>query len=258
MGFLKQQHASGMVGMVIFTLVVSLVVRAWWAGGFDNLLIPGKAVENEVVAQMEAYPGNEVLLEQLQTDFPRAYDDLTETLGRAARGPGGEDRVLIAANLWAFNFFASHDRDFAAAPIERLDHVMALQQTFLEELWAHDEYACAAYAKGEAQEEPLPDSFDIAGGEIVAARFAAIKAGRTNQQLRLGLTPAHWQALVATMREKGLNEEQIAVAFGEADPASIGAPLACEMAIELVSAIRAQPQEEPRALLIGAYISGAE
>lgn len=258
MGFVQQKHASGMVGLLIVGIVGSLLVRAWWAGGFDNLLIPGKAAENAVVAQMEAYPGNEVLLDRLEADFPRAYDDLTETLGRAARGPGGEDRVLIAANLWVLNFFASHDRDFAAAPIETLDHVMELQQTFLEDLREHDEYACAAFAKGQPQDEPLPESFDIAGGEIIAARFAAIKAGRTDQQLRLGLTPAHWQALVETMRENGLNEEQIAVAFGEADPASIGAPLACEMAIELVSAIRAQPREEPRALLIGAYVSGAE
>ena len=255
MSFLEQKHASGMVGLVVLAIAGSLIARVLMAGGFENYFIPGKALENEVVEQLEAYPGNDVLLERLESDFPRAYDDLTETIGRAARGPGDENRVLVAANLWVLKFFASHDRDFAAAPIASLDRVMELQQSFLQDLRAHDEYACAAYAKGEPQEQPLPERFDEAGGQIVAARFAAIRAGRIDQQLRLGLNPGHWDALTQTMRENGLNDDQIAVAYGEADPASIGAPLACEMAIELVSAIRAQP-EEPRALLIGKYMSG--
>jgi hypothetical protein len=257
MSFATQKHASGMIGVLVVGLIGWFIFRAVLAGGFENMMIPGAALENEVVEQLEAYPGNDVLLERLEADFPRAYDDFTEAMGRAARGQGGENRVLVAANVWMGNFFASHDRDFAAAPIANLDRVIDLEQDFLESLRDHDEYACAAYAKGEAQDRKLPESFDAAGGEIVAARFSAIAAGRNDQQLRLGLTPTDYEALEATMRGNGLNDEQIAVVYGAADPASIGAPLACEMAIELVSAIRAQP-EERRALLIGSYASGVE
>lgn len=255
MAFKDQNHASGMVALVLLAIVGGLIGRVVWAGGVEEYFIPGKAIESEVMAQLEAYPGNEALLEQLETSFPDAYDDFSEVVGAAARGPGGEDRVLIAANTWINRFFANHANDFGAAPLVHLDRVMELEQQFLEDLRAHDEYACAAYAKGQPQDRPLPESFDVTGGEIAKARFAAIRAGRSDQQLRLALNPGHWQALETTMRERGLNDEQIAVVFGEADPQSIGAPLACEMAIELVSAIRAQP-DEPRALLIGAYVSG--
>lgn len=257
MSFVNQKHASGMIGAVIFGIIGWFAMRAILAGGFENLVIPGAALENEIVEQLEAYPGNEVLLARLESDFPRAYDDFTGAMGDAARGPGPEDRVLIAANAWIGNFFASHDRDFAAAPIANLDQVIQLEQSFLESLRDHDEYACANYAKGQAQDKKLPESFDEAGGEIVAARFSAITAGRNDQQLRLGLTPTDYEAVEATLRSNGLNDEQIAVVYGAAEPGSIGAPLACEMALELVSAIRAQP-EERRALLIGAYASGVE
>ncbi len=257
MSFANQKTASGMIGFLVIGMVVMLVVRSVLAGGFENVVIPGAALENEIVEQLEAYPGNRVLLARLESDFPRAFDDFSGAMGDAARGPGGEDRVLIAANAWFGNFFASHDRDFAAAPIASLDRVMELEQSFLNSLRDHDEYACANYAKGQAQDKVLPESYDEAAGEIVAARFSAISAGRNDQQLRLGLTPTDYEALEATLRGNGLNDEQIAVVYGEADPASIGAPLACEMALEMVSAIRAQP-EERRALLIGAYASGVE
>ena len=90
-----------------------------------------------------------------------------------------------------------------------------------------------------------------------STRIGAIRGGRSDQQLRLKLNPGHWQALDDSLRANGLNDEQVAVVFGEAEPGSIGAPLACEMAIELVRAIRQQP-EEPRALLISAYVSGVQ
>lgn len=257
MSFATQKQASGLVGLLLLGLVGWMIVRMIAAGGIENFFIPGKALENEIVEQLEAYPGNAALLERLEADFPRSYDDFTETLARAARSPGPDDRVLIAANAWVELFFVSHDRDFAAAPIANLDQVMELEQDFLEALRDHDEFACANYAKGAAQDKKLPESFDVAGGEIIVSRFAAIRAGRSDQQMRLGLTPADHDAVEATLREKGLNDEQIAVVFGQEDPESIGAPLACEMALELVSAIRAQP-EERRALLIGAYASGAE
>ena len=257
MSFSDRKSASSMIGVLIFGLVAWLVVRIFWAGGFENFFVPGAALENEIVAELEAYPGNDVLLSRLEADFPKAYEDLKETLGRAARSAGPENRILVAANQWVVRFFASHDRDFAAAPIANLDTVMELEQNFLEALRDHDEYACAAYAKAEPQDRPLPESFDIMGGEIVGSRISAIQAGRGDQQLRLGLSQLDYDALTETLRSNGLNDAQIDVVYGEAEPGSIGAPLACEMAIELVRAIRAQP-EEPRALLIGRYVSGAE
>lgn len=257
MSYSQQKHASGMIGVVILGLVGWLIVRIVLAGGPEEFFIPGAALENEIVAELEAYPGNDVLLEQLETNFPRAFDDFKETLGRAARSDGPEDRVLVVGNRWIAEFFASHDRDFAGAPIANLDAVINLELGFLESLRDHDEYACAAYAKGEPQDEPLPESFDAAGGEIVAARISAILAGRSDQQLRFALSPTDYAALTATLRQNGLNDEQIDVVYGAAEPGSIGAPLACEMALELVKAIRSQP-EEPRALLIAAYTSGAE
>ena len=201
--------------------------------------------------------GNDVLMERLESDFPHEYDDFTDTVGRAAQSSGDGTQVIAAANGWLLRFFASHKRDFAAAPIATLDRVMELEQGFLEALRAHDEFACANYAKGQPQDQPLPEDLDRIGGEIVAARFAAIRAGREDQQLRLALTPEDYEAVEATLRAGGLNDEQVAVVFGASDPSSIGAPLACEMQIELVRAIRAQDLEERRALLIGSYVSGA-
>lgn len=255
MSYSKQTQASGMIGVVVLFLVGSFIARIVFAGGFENYFVPGKAEENALVAELAAYPGNEVLFDQLETSFPRDYDDFTEELARAARGPGGDDRVLIAGTEWIANFFASHTNDFRAAPIARLDAVIELEQALFEQLRDYDEYACAAYAKREPLDQPLPDRFDEASGAVVAARIAAIRSGRTHKELRLALTPEDYAAVDATMRAKGLNDEQIAVVFGEADPATIGAPLACEMQIELIKAIRAQP-EERRALLISAYAGG--
>lgn len=257
MAFKDRTPASGMLALVLLAIVGSLVGRVVYAGGFENFFIPGKAEENAIMADLAEYPGNAVFMEELEASFPREYDDFSEAVGRAMRAPGGEDRVVIAANTWVNGFFANHARDFAAAPIDQLDRVMELEQEFLAELRAHDEYACAAYAKGDPFEKPLPDRFDQMSGEISRARIAAIRGGRSDQQLRLKLNPGHWQALDDSLRANGLNDEQVAVLFGEAEPGSIGAPLACEMAIELVGAIRTQP-EEPRALLISAYVSGVQ
>ena len=257
MAFKDQTPASGLVALVLLAIVLSVIGRAIYAGGFENFFIPGKAEENAVMEKLADYPGNAVFMEELEASFPDAYDDLSKALGRAARGPGGEDRVVIAGQAWMNGFFANHARDFAGAPIDRLDRVMELEQEFLGNLRDHDEYACAAYAKGEPFEAPLPEAFDELSGEISSARIAAIRGGRSDQQLRLKLNPGHWQALDDTLRARGLNDEQVSVLFGAAEPGSIGAPLACEMAIELVSAIREQP-EEPRALLTSVYVSGVQ
>ena len=255
MAFSDQKHASGLIGVVILGIVGSLIVRIFWAGGIENFFDPELALGNEVIEQLEAYPGNEVVFERLEEDFPDAYQDFTLTLSRAAQMEGPEDRVLIAGNNWINMFFASYAEDFKAAPLPALDNVMALEAQFLRDLKAHDEFACAFYARNEPQDQPLPESFDEASAEIVTARFDTILAGRRDQQLRLGITPSMYEAVEQTMRDKGLNDEQISVVFGEAEPGTIGAPLACEMAIELVDAIREQP-DDARALLNGAYASG--
>lgn len=242
--------------MLILGIIVTVCIRAFNAGGFENLLIPAKKLENELAAEMATYPGNDVLFEQLEAKFPDSYDRFTETLANAARAPGPEDRVVVAGNAWIMRFFAAHEEDFSAAPLDQLDRVMELEKAFYEDLRGHDEFACASYAKGEPLDTVLPERFDIAGGEIVAARLEAIQGGRLDQQLRFALTPTDYEALEATLRGNGLNDEQVAVVFGTADPASIGAPLACEMQIELITAIQAQPDER-RALLIGAYAGGS-
>ena len=207
------------------------------------------------MTELETVPGNRVIMEQLEADFPRDFDDFSDVVGAAVRSEEPEDRVIVAANNWITNFFANHSNDFAAAPMTNLDAVIDLELGLLQSLKAHDEFACADYAKGEPQDQPLPEELDQEAGAIVAARFSAIRAGRSDQQLRLLATPSDFDALQQTMADRGLNQEQIAVAFGQADSASIGAPLACKMAIELVNAIRDQP-EERRALLIGAYVTG--
>lgn len=255
MAFKDRTPASGMIAVVLLAVVGSLVARIVWAGGFDNYFVPGAAQENAMMESLAKYPGNAAFMEELEASFPREYDEFSEAIGQAVRGPGGDDRVVIAGNAWMNRFFANHARDFAASPIERLDKVMELEQQFLGELQAHDEYECEAYSKGLPFEAPLPERFDELSGEISRARIAAIRGGRSDQQLRLRLTPSNWEALEAALRERGLNDAQIAVLFGEAEPGSIGAPLACEMAIELVNAIREQP-ETPRALLTSAYVSG--
>lgn len=257
MSYSKQTQASGMIGLFVLAIAGSLIGRIIYAGGFENFFVPGKSEENALVAELATYPGNQVLFDQLETSFPRQYEDFTEELARAARSPGGDDRVVIAGSAWIADFFASHSNDFGAAPIEQLDEVIGLEQTLFEDLRDHDEFACAAYAKREPLDKALPERFDEASGALVAARIAAIQAGRAHRLLRLKVTPEDFAAVEATMRAKGLNDEQIAVAFDEADPATIGAPLACEMQIELIKAIRAQP-EDRRALLITAYAGGGQ
>jgi hypothetical protein len=255
MGFLKQEHASGMVGLVVLGAAALLFVRVTMAGGFENFFDPSNRVDEAVLAQLKKVPGNATLLAQLEQDFPEEHEDFVDTVGAAARAEGADNRVVVAANAWIAGFFAAHARDFAAAPDAVLDKVIAAEQAYYTDLQRNDEITCGAMVTGTPLDRPLPATLEEKAGALVAAKFAAIKAGRTDQQLRLALTPEDGKAMQAALRERGLSDEQLAVLAGEADPGSISKPMACEMAVALTDAIRAQPQGR-RALLVGAMMGG--
>lgn len=255
MSFLKQTHASGMVGLVLLGIAASLIVRVTLAGGFPNFLDPASRIDSAVMRQLEKVPGNAILLAQLEQDFPEEYGDFVDAVGAAARAEGPDNRVLLAANAWIAKFFAAHARDFAAAPDATLDSVNAAEYALLADLQRNDAITCGAMVTGTPLDQPLPAALEEKAGALLAAKFAAIKAGRTDQQLRLALTPEDGAAMQAALRERGLTDEQLAVLAGEADAGSISKPMACEMAVALADAIRAQPQGR-RALLIGAMMGG--
>ena len=255
MSFLKQEHASGMIGLVVLGIAATLIVRVMLAGGFENYFDPTNRMEEAVQFQLKKVPGNATLLAQLEQDFPDEHDDFVDTVGVAARAEGPDNRVLVAANAWIARFFAAHARDFAAAPDAVLDTVIAAEHAYFADLQNNDEITCGAMVTGTPLDQPLPAALEEKAGALVAAKFAAIKAGRTDQQLRLALTPEDGAAMQAALRERGLGDEQLAVLAGEADPGSISKPMACEIAVALTDAIKAQPPGR-RALLIGAMMGG--
>jgi hypothetical protein len=255
MSFLKQEHASGMIGLVVLGIAATLIVRVTLAGGFENYFDPTNRMDEAVQFQLKKVPGNATLLAQLEQDFPDEHDDFVDTVGAAARAEGPDNRVLVAANAWIARFFAAHARDFAAAPDAVLDKVIAAEHAYFADLQKNDEITCGAMVTGTPLDQPLPAALEEKAGALVAAKFAAIKAGRTDQQLRLALTPEDGAAMQAALRERGLVDEQLAVLAGEADPGSISKPMACEMAVALADAIRAQPQGR-RSLLVGAMMGG--
>ena len=255
MSFLKQEHASGMVGLVLLGMAGLLIVRVTMAGGFANFLDPSNRIDEAVMAQLGKVPGNAILLAQLEQDFPEEHGDFVDAVGAAARAEGPDNRVLVAANGWIARFFAAHARDFAAAPEAVLDSVNAAEHALLSDLQRNDEITCGALVTGTPLDQPLPPALEEKAGALLAARFAAIKAGRTDQQLRLALTPEDGAAMNAALRERGLDDAQMAVLAGEADPGSISKPMACDMAVAFTDAIRAQPPGR-RALLIGATMGG--
>lgn len=255
MSFVKQEHASGMIGLVILGVAATLIVRVLMAGGFENYFDPTNRVDEAVQVQLKKVPGNATLLARLEQDFPDEHENFVDTVGAAARAEGAENRVLVAANAWIARFFAAHARDFAAAPDDVLDTVNAAEHAYFTDLQKNDEITCGAMVTGTPLDQPLPEALEERAGALVAAKFAAIKAGRTARQLRLSLTPEDGAAMQKALRERGLTDEQLAVLAGEADPGSISKPMACEMAVALTDAIKAQPQGR-RALLIGAMMGG--
>ena len=255
MSFLTTKHASGMIGLVVLGLVARVGFGVVQAGGIDNYFNPRGAVDQEMMAQLGKFPGNGVLIAQLEADFPDEYKDFVARIGKTARAGGGEKQVLLVANTWLGTFLAAHTRDFAAAPLPALDTALAAEQTYLKGLEAYDPIVCGAVVTGTPLDKPLTADLEEKAGAVMASRFAAIKAGRTDQQLRFAITPKDREALAAALKQRGLVEDQMKVLTGEADPSSISGEMACEAAVTLNEAIRAQPDSR-RALLIGAKLGG--
>lgn len=255
MSFLTTKHASGLVGVVLLAYVVRLGLGVVAAGGVENYFNPRGAMDQELMAELGRFPGNGVLIAQLEADFPDEYEDFVDKVGKAARGTGPDNRVLVVANSWLGTFLAAHARDFAGAPLPALDAVLAAEQTYLAGLQAYDPIVCGAVVTGAPLDKPLTATLEEQAGALMASKFAAIKAGRVDQQLRFAITPKDREALVGALEERGLMEDQLKVLSGEADPSSISGELACEAAVTLNEAIRAQPDSR-RALLIGAKLGG--
>ena len=255
MSFLTAKHASGMIGLVVLGLVARVGFGVVAAGGFNNYFYPAGAVDQEVMAELGKFPGNGVLIAQLEADFPDEYKDFVDKVGKAARAQGPDNQVLVVANSWLGSFLAAHARDFAGAPLPALDAALAAEQTYLAGLQAYDPIVCGAVVTGAPLDKPLTAALEEQAGAVVASKFAAIKAGRTDQQLRFAITPKDREALVGDLKARGLVEDQLKVLSGEADPSSISGELACEAAVTLNEAIRAQPDSR-RALLIGAKLGG--
>lgn len=256
MSFLTTKHASGLVGVVLLAYVVRLGLGVVAAGGVENYFNPRGAMDQELMAELGRFPGNGVLIAQLEADFPDEYEDFVDKVGKAARGTGPDNRVLVVANSWLGTFLAAHARDFAGAPLPALDAVLAAEQTYLAGLQAYDPIVCGAVVTGAPLDKPLTATLEEQAGALMASKFAAIRAGRVDQQLRFAITPKDREALVGALEERGLMEDQMKVLSGEADPSSISGELACEAAVTLNEAIRAQPDSR-RALLIGAKLGGS-
>jgi hypothetical protein len=244
-----------MVGLVVLGLVARLGFGVVSAGGIENYFYPAGAVDQAVMTELGKFPGNGVLIAQLESDFPDEYKDFVDKVGKAARGQGPDNRVLVAANAWLNRFLAAHARDFAGAPLPALDAVLAAEQAYLTGLQAYDPLVCGAVVTGAPLDKPLTAALEQQAGTLVASQLAAIKAGRTNQQLRFALTPRDREAMAAALKERGLVEDQMKVLSGEADASSISGELACEAAVKVNDAIRAQP-EGRRALLVGGKLGG--
>jgi hypothetical protein len=255
MSFLTTKHASGMIGVVLLGLVVRLGFGVAAAGGIENYFYPKGAVDQAMMAELSKFPGNGVLIAKLEADFPDEYKDFVSKVSKAARVEGAQNRVPVAANAWLATFLAAHARDFAGAPLPALDAALAAEQTLLEGLQAYDPIVCGAVVTGAPLDKPLTAALEEQAGALMASRFAAIKAGRTDQQLRFAITPKDRAALAAALNERGLVEDQMKVLTGEADPSSISGEMACEAAVKLNEAIRVQP-DSSRALLIGAKLGG--
>lgn len=255
MAYTDQKLPHKMLGVFLLVVVVGMAIRYFVAGGFIEYYSPDKRLENDIAAELEKQPGGAMLLARLEADFPDRHDDLLETLTRAAKADGPPDRIGKAANQWIAGFFANHENDFKAAPIESLDKVIDLEAKMLATMQSDYPEICTDYAYGVPQKMALPEDIRTVSDTIMDARFAAIKAGRVDQQMRLALTPPDFEALNKTLVAQGTNAEQLAYIDGSSDGIDLSDEEACGAAVNLVSAVRAQPEYQ-RALLIGAYVVG--
>ena len=241
MSFLSEVSASQKIGAVIVALVLGFAARAFTAGGVEEYLFPAKRVENRIEEALAAHPGNLAVLGAMQTHFPDEYDDMLDAMADSAIADAADDQVLAVGTAQLGAFLHRHRNDFANAPDAALADVLHRSSEALSALYRDDPVACNNFAYGRNDPvKPLPPATQALLGEAIAARVRAMAAGRTQQTVRLHVTPTDLAALESGMREAGASAGQLALFFGATSDPSLSAGGACEAMILLHAAIAAQ------------------
>lgn len=243
MSFTRTVAPSQMIGAVIGLLVLGYAVRFLLAGGIEEYFNPNKKYENAIVAAFEKQPGNLAVLRAMERQFPQEYDDFLGTMTKAAAS-GREEDILRDGSAYLQQFAAKHAGDFSNAPDALLVRVADAESRLLSSLAAGSMEDCADYVFGTLQPaRPLAPETRKLLGETAAARIEAISGGRTNQTVRLGVTPTEGKALIAAMKARGANAAQLGAMRGEIDPETLSVEDRCNAGINLLEGIRAQPPE---------------
>lgn len=237
---------------VLLAVVIGWGIRFFFAGGVVEYFEPDKRLENAIAEVLADEPGGEVLLRRLESDFPRKHDEFLDLMTRQVKRDQDDSRLWATANSWLNQFFASHENDFSYAPMPQLDAFIALEKEMLGLLAAEGVEGCDAMVVGLPPEGELSDELRAIGAKAMEARFDAIRAGRQDQQLRLFLSPTDFEAVTASLIEKGASEEQLEFLSGDLNGSVMEPGAPCAAAQMLIDTIIDQP-EERRALLIGAY-----
>ena len=254
MSFLSERSPSQMVGTVIGLILLSLATRAWMAGGLEELMNPGKRAENQIVAALENNPGDLAVLRAMERHFPLDYDRLLDTMSSAALRSAPPEQVMEAGSLAVARFMQQHANDFASAPEDRLDGVLALETELIETLNRSDPLACGDYLHGTVQQGDLllPRVRELMG-EVAAAKVAAMAAGRENPALRLLVNGKHVQDLASDMRAMGASMAQLTFIVEGRGGEALTEQEQCSAGVHLVHAIAGRPDAE-RVLLIGTLL----
>lgn len=255
MSFLSKELDSNKIGIVIGIIVVGLIGRIIWAGGIEEYFSPNKQVENAIVSALESQPGGAIMLSQLESDFPLEYEDLLSAMTNQAVRDQSPDNIVEAGNQWLRRFFASHSKDFKFAPIGSLDTVLSTEATALAAMYEHEPQLCDNYIRGWALPGNLPEKVSQSIGSAVAAKFAAIRAGRDDQQLRLDLTPYDLGELTNALTAGGMNEDELAFVLDGVRDGVEESGEKCKAIQGLVAGVQNQP-EDRRALLVSAIVVG--
>jgi hypothetical protein len=245
-----------MVGGFIGLLVVGYLVRFLLAGGVEEYFSESKRVENRLVAALEQRPGDLAILRAMEKHFPQSYDDLLDSMGDAGVAGASDEQVVAAGSQRLRQFMANHKNDFAAAPTPYLDTVLRTKAALLRQLAKDSPMACDSFVDGRLEDVgPMSDAANRLVGESAAASIEAIAAGRRDQQLRLGITPADLAALRDTLAGRGASRAQLA-ALDSGDFVGLAEGERCDAVLRLVEAIDAQP-EASQALLTGRFLGPA-
>ena len=254
MAFTDRPSTEKVLGGVFLAVIISYGIRFFFAGGMVEYFDEDIRLESEIAAVMAKEPGGEAILRRLETDFPRQRGEFLATLRHRLKQDQSGARLGQTAATWIRGFFADHKSDFGFAPMPQLDAVIDLEQKFVAKLAGENVASCDAYAIGlPLQEQPSKEVREL-GVMKIEARFDAIRAGRQDQQMRLKLNPTDFEAVAASLTEKGATRDQIDFAFGDLNGAVLDEGAPCESVQMLLETIIEQP-EERRALLIGAYAS---